>query len=91
MRDTLPGKSRKNESAIVNLDISTNSGTHWVAYVKKDNIIRYYDSFGVSPPSELLRYWGRKCTVLANHEQDQRLDQVICGHLCLKFINKHGR
>ena len=90
MRDSLPRKCKLNESAVVNLDSWKNSGTHWVAYIKKGNIVLYYDSFAVNPPTELINYWGKKCTVFANAIQEQSIDQVICGHLCLKFINSHG-
>lgn len=91
MRDQLPKKSKLHESGIVNLDISKNPGTHWVAYVKRGHIVHYYDSFGVtSAPPELIRYWGKNCTILGNTTQEQSIDQVICGHLCLKFINNYG-
>lgn len=91
MRDQLPQRVKANESAVVNLDSSENPGTHWTAYVKKGNVVHFYDSFGVEPCSELLEYWGKRCLVLANSTQDQEIDQVICGHLCLKFINNYGR
>ena len=90
MRDSLPKKSKVNESGVVNLDISKNPGTHWVAYIKKGQIVHYYDSFAVNPPIELINYWGKGCIIFANATQDQTIDQVICGHLCLKFINNHG-
>lgn len=90
MRDQLPTKVKEHESAVVNLDSSENPGTHWVAYVKRGRIVHYYDSFAVNPPTELIDYWGKKCSIFANATQDQSVDQVICGHLCLKFINTHG-
>lgn len=36
MRDTLPGKVNDVECGVVNLDISRNSGTHWVCYYKNN-------------------------------------------------------
>ncbi len=47
MKDQLPNKIRKNESMIINLDNSTGRGTHWVCFSKKDNVINYFDSFGI--------------------------------------------
>lgn len=87
MRDKLPSTncSRKNESAIVNLDSHRGKGTHWVAYMKIGNVAHYYDSFAAPPPIEIERYM-KNCTIIYNYEQDQRIDQVICGHLCLKFL-----
>jgi len=47
MRNALPiSDARRNESGIVNLDDVRGSGTHWVAYAKRDNHVIYFDSFG---------------------------------------------
>lgn len=87
MRDKLPRKVRAtNECGIVNLDSYMGAGTHWVAYIKRGNNVDYYDSFGVPPPAELIAYLGGKCVITYNYDQDQAMNQVICGHLCLKFL-----
>lgn len=90
MRDKLPKSGvRKNESGIVNLDSSTGMGTHWVCYKKIGSRVEYYDSFGVPPPIEVENYLKgihNNNTIIFNYEQDQKFDQVICGHLCLKFL-----
>jgi hypothetical protein len=90
MRDKLPRKPLKNESAVINLDSSTGIGTHWVCYIKIGAQIQYYDSFGVPPPIEVQTYFkGINNVICFNYEQDQKIDQVICGHLCLKFLAKY--
>lgn len=89
MRDALPSKPHTNECAIINLDASTGPGTHWVAYVKRGNSIEYYDSFGVAPPTELIQYFGKNSVIIYSYEQQQKLNQVICGHLCLRFLHKY--
>jgi phosphoribosyl 1,2-cyclic phosphodiesterase len=93
MRDTLPKTGPlENESAIVNLDTSTGTGTHWVCYMKIGSVVEYYDSFAIPPPYEVQVYLqGIHNTVLFNYEQDQRTNQVICGHLCLKFLSKYAK
>lgn len=88
MRDELPQKVEKNESAVVNLDTGSGPGTHWVAYRKRDSDVFYYDSFGVSPPEELIKYFGKKCRVYTNCEQEQKFNDVICGQLCLAFLTQ---
>jgi len=35
LRDTLPTKRRKDECAIMNLDVSSGSGTNWVCWLKR--------------------------------------------------------
>lgn len=85
-RDKLPKKVAKVESAIINLDSDSGPGSHWVCYQKEGEIVHYYDSFGVIPPYELIKYWGPNSIVVYNYEKDQEFNQVICGHLCLKFL-----
>ncbi|KAJ8888644.1 hypothetical protein PR048_008136, partial [Dryococelus australis] len=57
MIDELLNKPLDNECEIVNLDVSTNSCTHWVCYWKKANKY-YFDSFGGNPPRQLIAYLG---------------------------------
>lgn len=86
MRDSLPkNQPFKNECGIVNLDCSTGSGTHWVAYYKKGSTIKYFDSFGnLPPPIELVKYLGNRISY--NYTQYQNFNAINCGHLCLKFL-----
>lgn len=88
MRDTLPMNGpRKNESAILNLDVMKNPGTHWVAYRKINDTVEYFDSFGnLKPPKELVRYFGGEVKIYYNNDQFQSYNQINCGHLCLKFL-----
>lgn len=87
MRDKLPARVRVNENAIVNLDSERGSGTHWVCYKKRGNVVNYFDSFGnLRPPKELLNYFGTDSRVFYNYSNHQALDSVICGHLCLLFL-----
>lgn len=89
MRDNLPIKPRRNEDAIVNLDVSSGPGTHWVAYKKRGNRVSYFDSFGnLGPPAELIKYFDKNVTITYNYDALQRFDQTNCGHLCVKFLHK---
>lgn len=91
MRDTLPTKPHKNESAIVNLDLDEGSGTHWVAYKKRGKSVIYFDSFGdLKPPLELIKYL-KNCTVLYNYDRYQTYNTTNCGALCLEFLNKNHK
>jgi len=58
MRNALPiSGAHRNESDIINLDDARNPGTHWVAYVKRDNYVIYFDIFGnLRPSKELVRF-----------------------------------
>lgn len=86
----LKEKPKENESVIINLDKSTGSGTHWVSYKKRGNTVEYYDSFGnLKPPKELIKYllkWNKRINIRYNRQRYQKLNDIICGHLCLKFL-----
>lgn len=90
MKDHLPNKMRKNESMIVNLDDSTGNGTHWVCFCKQNREIKYFDSFGIEPPTELLNYFKTRNQLTYSVDINQNFDEVICGHLCLKFLSNEN-
>ena len=46
-RDNLSAKI-KDGAYIINLDDYTDIGTHWVALYVSNNVVTYFDSFGVS-------------------------------------------
>ena len=56
--DTLPRKPNKKECGIVNFDKSGGPGTHWVAWYKNGKTKIYFDSYGVQPPFEVIKYLG---------------------------------
>jgi len=84
-RDRLPRAPQRNETGVINLDDSRGDGTHFVAYVKRGNRVRYFDSFGLPPPSEFRNY-VRGCRVDYNMSQVQDFNTENCGRLCLQFI-----
>ena len=86
LRDTLPKKSNKTECGILNLDDTSGSGTHWVAWHKNKKKKYYFDSFGLQPPVELITYL--RSPIHYNTEEIQPRDQVFCGHLCLYILKE---
>lgn len=86
MKDDLPLQPYKNEFGILNLDLTSGSGTHWTAYYKRGSkTILYFDSFGdLQPPQELIHYLGSD--IKYNKESYQSYNTFICGHLCLVFL-----
>ena len=93
MLDRLPHE----DNIIINLqdlfndDGSTNGGTHWVtlSYIPKYNTFVYFDSYGITPPSDVVTYAYRvksKSTLIYNTTQIQRITTTTCGWYCLAFI-----
>jgi hypothetical protein len=88
LRDELSMTPKDNECAILNLDDSSGSGTHWVAWIKKRTEKYYFDGYGLPPPDELLTYLHRP--VYYNSERIQPDNEVFCGHLCLYVLKMVG-
>jgi len=84
LKVTLPKKPKRNECPIMNLDYTSGDGMHWVVWFKRGDKKWYFDSFGLSPPTELNNHLGY---VFYPTEQIQPRQAVICGHLCL-FVLK---
>jgi len=88
-RDALPKRTRNGEYGILNLDDSLGGGSHWTAWFKNNNEKRYFDSFGIQPPLELVQYL--KPPIYYNTEQVQPRDQVFCGNLCLYVLKEMSK
>jgi hypothetical protein len=87
MRNGLPHKIRRNETAIVNLDDTNGPGTHWVCYKKLNDTVFYFDSLGnLPPPKELIQYFGNVTNIHYNFDKIQKESSSVCGHLCLEFL-----
>ena len=89
MRDQLPKTPNDVETGIINLDNSTGSGTHWVAYAIDPRGIVYFDSYGLAPPKEFMRYISKlkKIPVFYSTLPTQQLnDPPICGREVLNVL-----
>lgn len=86
MRDKLPRKPWYHEKGIINMDLSSGPGTHWVAYKKTGNLVNYFDSYGnLSPLPEIVDYF-RGSRIIYNYKNYQKRNLFNCGHLCLRFL-----
>ena len=84
--DMLLKKPNKKKCGIVNFDKSSGPGTHWVAWYKMVKKKIYFDSYGVQPPIEVIRYLGKP--IYYNTDQVQPAGEVFCGHLCLYVLKE---
>ena len=65
------------------------SGSHWVATYVKDNVINYFDSFGMPPFQEMVNHAKRKkLTLLHQNNQIQNLHTSTCGYFCLYYLKE---
>lgn len=90
MRDRIPLKINNIECGIINLDDYEGAGTHWTSYIKCQNSVFYFDSFGhLQPPKEVVKYFlsdGSISRIFYNYDVYQKFNQFNCGHLCIIFL-----
>lgn len=88
MLDRLPSHPRERETAIVNLDSSSGSGTHWVCFHKNGVLVEYFDSYGnMNTAKQLTCYLaGNYVSYNTSSYQSVHSNSEICGHLCLAFL-----
>ena len=86
MRDELRDKGRNNECFILNIDSSSNSGTHWTCLFIENSICYYFDSFGFEPPTEVVEYCKKFRERYYNTFKIQGSNEVICGHYCIYML-----
>ena len=90
-RDGLPKKIKK-ECGIINLDDMTGPGTHWVCYRNIDNLVEYFDPFGLIMPNEALEYFhtsGKR--IVYSMDEIQNRNTVLCGYWCLYYLFERQR
>ena len=77
---------------IYNLEPAYMSGSHWVATYVEDNVINYFDSFGMPPFQEMVNHAKKKnLTLLHQNNQIQNIQTTTCGYFCLYFLNEMNK
>ena len=77
----------KDEAYVVNLDVYSDTGTHWIALYVNNKTVTYFDSFGVENiPKEIKKFINNK-NIIANIFRLQAYDSVLCGCFYIGFIN----
>ena len=67
-------------------------GFHWVSSYVKNNVINYFDSFGMPPLQEIVNHAKREnLTLLHQDQQIQNINSTVCGYYCLYFLNEMNK
>ena len=88
MKDELPDKP-KDGCYIINLQSSlVGNGSHWVALFVYKNTAYYFDSFGATPPIEVVKFVKKRKNshLLYNNWIIQDLKSGNCGYFSLAFL-----
>jgi hypothetical protein len=87
MRDELRNlRACKSECGILNLNLSSETGSHWTCWFKINNEKFYFNSFGLPPPKEVIDYLGSP--ILYSTFQLQGLMDQNCGKWCLIVLKR---
>ena len=78
------GEPSDTECAIINLDNSDGTGTHWCSYYRKNRNDFYFSSFGDDPPNELVNYLGKP--ILTHTHILQQFEDNTCGEFSVLFL-----
>jgi hypothetical protein len=96
--DKIPKLNDLSPYCILNLDRSTQSGSHWVACAKipNKNETLIFDSFGrdYTKIIPVLGKSGNGSIIETDRDSDQKVLQTDCGARCLSFLmvfDKHGK
>ena len=88
MKDQLTTK--KKNYTIINLESSTagNGGTHWTCLLHQKEGWFFFDSYGVQPSEEIIKYVGQfsEEPFAYNSFQIQHYNSTFCGWFCLGLI-----
>ena len=67
------------------MDEATGEGTHWVCvYNCNQNVCYYFDSFGVDPSNELVKFMKQsQKKILMSTYRIQEIGSIMCGYYCI--------
>ena len=89
-RDKIPLKFKKPATLIVNTDVSTSPGEHWIAiHLTRENRGEYFDPYGLPPlHNDLQAFLFKQCPagIVYNPRTLQCLECITCGHYCVAYV-----
>ena len=98
MKDQLKSKPNSIESGVLNLQTSSQEGTHWVAWFKNLKDRYYFDSFGQQPPLGLVKYLKTPKEISQNLAEIKQSSVQVqlsssheCGALCIYVLYYLGK
>lgn len=86
--DKIPKLNDLSPYAILNLDKSTESGSHWVAIAKHGDKTYLYDSFGRRDTQIIsnLQFTGNGKIINTDNDAEQKVEEMDCGARSIAFL-----
>ena len=82
-------KLKNNQSTIVNLANSNDTGTHWIAMKYINKTLFYFDSYGIGYTPDVIKKQYTDDKIIANIYRIQGDLSVECGKFCIMFIQSN--
>lgn len=90
--DKLPRKLPDDScGGVINLDVSTGPGTHWVTFFKeKGRVAEFFDPLGDRPPHRIESFLIRHSPlgVAYNRVPYQSERSILCGNFCIFYLER---
>ena len=86
--DMIPRLTNHKKYAILNLDDSTQGGSHWVAIAKMKNNVMLFDSYG-RKGAKIIPYLGKSgngTVINVDEDADQKINEKNCGARCIAWL-----
>ena len=80
---------KNNQSTIVNLANSNDTGTHWIAMKFINNKLFYFDSYGIPYVTDVIRKKYPNSKIITTIYRTQGDLSVECGKFCIMFIQSN--
>ena len=77
----------KDGAYVINLDEYYDIGTRWVVLHVQNNIVTYFDSFGVEHIPKKIKTFINTKNIKTNIFRIQVYDAIMCGYFCIRFID----
>ena len=80
---------KNNQSTIVNLADSNDTGTHWIGMKYIDKKLFYFDSYGIPYIPDVIKKQYSDDKIITNIYRIQGDLSVECGKFCIMFIQSN--
>ena len=72
---------------VINVDEYSDIGTQWIALYVKNNVVTYFDSFGVEHIPKEIKTFIKNRNIKTNIFRTQAYDSIMCGYFCIAFTD----
>ena len=76
----------KDGAHVINFDVYSDIGTHWIGLYVNTKTMTYFDSFGVEHITKEIKKFADNKNIITNIFRIQAYDSVMCGYFCIGLL-----